>query len=313
MGEPMNGPGNHNVVRTTRAGPVGGISGSGGMGIAVVGRAVARRRLRTSVRDLRLRRGLSTTTVSRDLGLPPDLLPAIERGERGLLPDLLGRLLTCYQAPTGDEVDQLTALARLAQTPHWTDTYRHIHPRPYREMLSYETDATRILCYHPRHLPALAQTDAYARTIIQATAGHHLSRDDINARVRSQQRRQRTVLDTGRPLRIAVTEQALLRPAVHHPRVIRQQLDHLTILIRAARIDLTLIPTDHPRHGRTGPFELVEFDDPRDPDLVYRDNTAAGDALTDTPRTVNHYRTAFADLTHRQALSRLHDIRERTR
>ncbi|MDG4834092.1 DUF5753 domain-containing protein [Solwaraspora sp. WMMD1047] len=278
----------------------------------MIGRATARRRLRTALRYARTRKLLSTATVGHDLGWPATRLPAIEQGGHGVSPQILQRLLAYYGVDAG-EVDQLTGWARLARQPHWSDPYRPLYPPAFRECLSYEDDARHILCYHPRHIPGLLQTDAYARALIRATARHPVTDADLDARVRARMRRQQQVLAASRRVRIAVTERALTRPVVGHPRVMRQQLAHIDALTRTTRIGVTVIDDDYDRWRRLGAFVLLEFDSTHDADLLYREGTSTSTArLDDTARLVDRHRAAFGDLTNHHLHTRLDPRRERT-
>ena len=262
----------------------------------MTGPATASRRLRTILRMIRLDAGLSDAAVAQDLCWPPGRLPAIESGKAGITLGCLRSLLAHYRITNPDRINQLVLLQKLARGPHWADTFRQFYSRPFLDFLRHETDARQILCFHPRAVPGLLQTEAYARAIIQATAPHPVSRRDTEARVKARMRRQHAVFTTDRHVQVALTELALLRPVTADNAVMRTQFDHLAALVERPRVDLTLLPADCDTHTGVGPFVVLMYHSPPDPDLVYRDDAPTATALDDAPSTVERYQMAFSDL-----------------
>jgi transcriptional regulator with XRE-family HTH domain len=282
----------------------------------VTGPATARRRLRTALRDIRLDQGLSDSAVGHALGWLPPRLPGIEQGEVNIGLGALRSLLAHYHIVDDEQVDRLVELRRLARKRHWSDAYWQFYSRSFRDFLSYEDDATSLRCFHPRVVPGLLQTEAYARAL-QATTPHPMTHREVEARVKARMRRQHAILAADRPIQviqIALTEPALLRPVSDDHTIMATQLDHLAHVAQRSRVDLTLIPADCDMHTGVGPFVVLRFNSAQDPDLVYRDDAPHDSALSDIPSTVERYQAAFADLrahgiSGQRALARLAEIR----
>ena len=284
----------------------------------MTGPATASRRLRTTLRMIRLDQGLSDAEVARDLCWPPGRLPAIESGKAGIGLGCLRSLLAHYRITDTDRVNQLVDLQRLARRPHWADTYRQFYRSSFLDFLRYETDARQILCIHPRAVPGLLQTEAYARSIIQATAPHPMPRRDVEALVKARMRRQQAILTTDRRVQVALTEPALLRPVSNDNAVMRTQLDHLAALVKRSLVDLTILRADCDTHTGVGPFVVLKFHSTPDPDLVYRHDAPTDTTLDDDPSAVERHQTAFSDLRARstsgqQTATLLTEIRDHTR
>ncbi|MDG4834859.1 DUF5753 domain-containing protein [Solwaraspora sp. WMMD1047] len=281
------------------------------------GPATARRRLRTALRDIRLDQGLSADVVGQALGWPAPRLPGIEQGEFGIGLGALRSLLAHYHIVDDDQVERLVELQRLARKRHWSDAYWQFYSRSFRDFLSYEDDATSLRCFHPRVVPGLLQTEAYARALIQATAPHSMTHREVEARVRARMRRQHAILGADRPIQviqIVLTELALLRPVSDDHTILTTQLDHLASVAERSRVDLTLIPAACDLYTGLGPFVALRFHSVQDPDLVYRDDAPHDSALSDLPNIVEKYQTAFIDLrahgiSGQQAVVRLAEIR----
>lgn len=286
----------------------------------MIGPATAGRRLRIRLRDIRLGKGLSDAEVGEALGWPHARLPGIETGEVRIGLGSLRGLLAHYRVVDGDEVDRLVELQRSARRRHWADTYRQSYSPPFIAFLRFEADAPHIVCFHPRAVPGLLQTEAYARALIQGqgTALHSMTRRDVEVRVKARMRRQRAVLAADRRIEVALTELALLRPVSDDVAVMRTQLDHLVTLAQRSRVDLTLIPAGCGTPTGVGPFVVLNFDSVQDPDLVYLDDAPTDAALLDDSATVERYQQAFTDLrahgvSGQQTVTRLTELREQAR
>lgn len=279
----------------------------------MTGPATAGRRLRDRLREIRLDTGLSEAAVGQALGWPHTRLPGIETGKASIGLGSLRSLLAHYRITQTDQIDQLVDLQRSARQRHWADAYRQSYSPPFLEFLRLETDARHILCFHPRAVPGLLQTEAYARAIIQTTTPHPITRRDVETRVKARMRRQSAILTADRRIQVALTEPALLRPVGHDHTILTAQLDRLITLAQRSQVDLTLIPAGCDIPTGVGPFVVLHFDSDQDPDLVYRDDAPPNTALLDDPATVERYQTTFTELRahqSQQTAARLAEIRE---
>ena len=119
--------------------------------------------------------------------------------------------------------ENLMALARQARELGWWKQYDDLRLDPY---IGLEQDASAITCFMMFYLPALIQTEDYARAVIKAIAPR-IDPKILEQRVEVRMRRQE-LLEREEPprYRILLDETALHRPA-GGPRVMAAQLDKL--------------------------------------------------------------------------------------
>ena len=93
----------------------------------------------------------------------------------------------------------------------------------------------------------------------------------------------------------------------------RRQLRRLIEVAEKPNVTLEVIPFAAGLHpGMKGPFEIIEFADPSDKDIVFLESPR-GDIISDDPEETLSYREAFerlgkATLSPRDSLSRLAGI-----
>lgn len=279
----------------------------------LIGPAIARDRLRTRIRELREARGLSIDAAALDLGWPEATLRDIETGAGIAQPVQVRAALRRWEA-SDDLIAELTSLARIARSPR--ALARHGLTDDYQQFADYESEAARISIYQPLIMPGLLQTDDYARAVTAAILGLSPSHPDTTARVHLRAERQQVVEDRARrdtpPQIVAIVEEVVLHRPVGDVSVHRDQLAHLLDQGRRPNVTLVVMPTGVGGHvGLGGVFELLEFDDDRDPGVVFIES-ALDDNLYRTPGVVAHYRATTDRLlqTGRSGDSALRTVQE---
>jgi Domain of unknown function (DUF5753) len=107
-----------------------------------------------------------------------------------------------------------------------------------------------------------------------------------------------------------ILDEAAVRRVVGGATVMRRQLRRLIELADKPNIAVELIPFSAGLHpGMKGPFEIIEFADPSDSDIVFLE-TPRGDIVSDNPEETLSYREAFvglgkASLGPRDSLARI--------
>ncbi|MBT2480275.1 helix-turn-helix transcriptional regulator [Streptomyces sp. ISL-94] len=174
------------------------------------------------------------------------------------------------------------------------------YPDHFAAAAEAEALATAIREYAPLIIPGLLQTEAYARAVFRAyqpTA----SEDTIDELVTNRLARAALLTDPTTPLLWIVLDEAVLRRVVGNAAVMAEALGHLTILIRAHRIVVQVLPFHAGAHASTGDsIKLMSFEDA--PPLAYIEGSGTG-LLFDDPATVTRHSLTY-DLLTADALPR---------
>lgn len=205
-----------------------------------VGPAVRRRQLSRQLKELRVAAGFATMdAAAAATGLSRATISRIEAAKQVILPRTV-RLLCQVYGIGSPALDQLLRLASEAgEDRAWEQEYHG--PEWLERYVSEESDATDIWTYQGELVPALLQTEDYARAV---------SPPEIAALTMDRQRRCATgVLH-------AVVNEAVLHRQVGGPRVLRAQLDHL----REVDATVQVLPFDAGAHpAMSGSFTMLGF------------------------------------------------------
>jgi transcriptional regulator with XRE-family HTH domain len=222
--------------------------------------------IRAQLRRVRSVAGLTQEEFGKRVNYSGSHVSAVETGTRPLEGRYLAR---CDEVlDTGGLLVRLLEVARRDGEPSWF--------RPWREA---ERDATALRWFEPNLVPGLLQTEAYARTIIQASK--QLSPLEIDQRVAARRDRQE-VLSTERPPQfIAVLDEAVLRRLVGDAGVMAEQLEHLVTMAELPHIEIHVVPAEVGLYvGLAGSFVLASFEGGAS--VAYLDNQLRGQIITDT-------------------------------
>ena len=139
--------------------------------------------------------------------------------------------------------------------PAWCTQYEQPLFSP---LLGLEQEAAVITSYSMYHVPALLQTEGYARPIIKGIE-RRIEPDALDQRVEARLHRQ--LLDRETPFRCRVLlDEAVLRRQVGGLSVMRAQLARLLELIENERAVVQVIPFDVGAHASTDSnFYVLEF------------------------------------------------------
>ena len=252
------------------------------------------RRLALELLRRREAAGLTREEAARQLEWSTSTIFRIETGRSRPQPGNVKVLLELYGV-TGPERDGLIRLSREARQPGWWHSFRDILPNPYEVYIGLEAGAASIRNFEPVVIPGLLQTEDYARQTLRNGPGE-LDREDVERLVQVRMERQRILGREDRPRLWAVLDEAIIRRVVGGPEVMREQLRHLIDCAEQGKTTLQVVPFGAGAHaGTTGPFVILEFPEPTDPDVVYVE-TLAGDIYLEAPTDVDRYTLAFARL-----------------
>ncbi|MFF2546642.1 helix-turn-helix domain-containing protein [Kitasatospora sp. NPDC058063] len=230
--------------------------------------------------DLRHRReaaGWTAEEVGARIGCSTSKITRVETGKRSATPADFEALMDLFNVSEPDR-DHLEALFRRgrARTTMWWDAYADVLSSRYAEFISYEHEAVAVAEYQIAYIPALLQTEAYARAVTEVGFAA-LGPDQVDSLVEVKTMRQRRLRDEA-PLRLtAVITQAALEFEVGGPSVQAAQLRHLQDLFGLESVDLRVVPFDRGAEGTlTGAFTVFRGEGQDSPD------TAFAEAVTGT-------------------------------
>lgn len=244
---------------------------------------VRRRRLRYELRRLRTERGLTIEEVQErsngDIRAPT--LSRWETGERSIRPADLRVLLDIYDVPPADR-EALLTLARQAKERGWWQAYTAVMPESFQAYVGLEAEASVIREYTSELVPGLLQTEGYYRAFLStapADAG-------IDRKVEVRMTRQERLAENDRPRYWAVLNEAVIRRTVGGPEVMRGQLARILEIAGLPEATIQVLPFSAGAHpAMEGPFSILGFPDPLDPDVVYLENQAGSVYLEEAAET----------------------------
>lgn len=216
---------------------------------------VRQRQLGARLQQLRTGLGLTIEQVGERLPCPAEKLNRIESGQhRPNLRDVRG-LCTLYGVSEPEEAE-LLELARIAGEQGWWSHYRDLKLDPY---IGLEQGASSITVFSMYYVPALLQTEAYAREIIR-TIAPKMDPEVHEERVEARLRRQELLEQDSRPGYHALLDEAVLRRRVGGPVVMAAQLDKILELERGGKATVQVIPFAAGAHAaQDSNFVFLEF------------------------------------------------------
>jgi transcriptional regulator with XRE-family HTH domain len=272
---------------------------------------VRQRELGKRLRDLRLRHDLTVEAVAERLLCSATKISRLETGARRPSLRDVRDLCSLYQVDDSTSAE-LMSLARGAREEGWWARYEDLNLYPY---IGLEEAAVAITAYSMYYVPALAQTEEYARAIIKGIAPK-IAADIHEQRVEVRMRRQLRLEQENPPRYRMLVDEAVLHRQVGGPSVMIAQLEGLLEMERRRNVTIQVIPFDAGAHAaQDSAFVFLEFDEESDLlPVVYVEGLIVGqyyERRSDTAR----YREAIdslrdAALSPRDSLVRIAELKE---
>jgi len=257
---------------------------------------VQRRRLRTELKKARQTSGLTQDQVAGEMDWSLSKIIRIEAGSSGISANDLKALLQLYGVKDPGQVDSLVALARAARERSWWSAYRDVAPQQLLQLTEYESAAQVIRQFETMFVPGILQTEDYARAVIDNYYEEGLSSNQLRALVELRTRLQDVIDAENPPSFHFILDEGAIRRLVGGPSIMRRQLRRLIEVADKPNITLEVIPFSAGLHpGMKGPFEIIEFADPSDSEIVYLESPR-GDIFSDVPEETSKYREDFERL-----------------
>jgi transcriptional regulator with XRE-family HTH domain len=226
---------------------------------------IRQRELGMRLREFRTAKGLTVEEVAKELLCSPTKISRGETGaRRATLRDV--RDLCQIYGVDAETSAELMKLAREARQPGWWTKYDDLKITPF---IGMEQAATAITCFGMYFVPALIQTEDYAREIIKGIAPK-IEEDTLSQRVEARMIRQKLLYQPKPPKYRALLDEAVLHRQVGGPSVMKAQLNKMLSSMREERAAVQVIPYEVGAYGAIDSnFDYLEFADTMLPDLVF--------------------------------------------
>ncbi len=247
---------------------------------------VRQRELGLRLRKIRTGLGLTVEDVARKLMCSPAKVSRMETGARR--PNLRDvRELCSIYSLDEESSDELMRLARQAREPAWWNRYDEIELVPY---IGLEQDASSITAYSLYYLPALLQTEDYARALIRAIESK-IEQDVLEQRVQTRLRRQQRLESDNPPRYRTLIDEAVFHRKVGDDALMTAQVDKILSLAEDGKAVVQLIPFDRGVYPASDiMFVLLEF--AQLPPIVFVEGLVESQHF-DRPDQVERYREAI--------------------
>lgn len=283
----------------------------------VTGPLGPRRSIAEAVKQLREDQGKLLNKVAQDLMMSSSKLSRLENAQGTPLPRDIRDLIRYYGIEGTPLATRLERWVRAAGHRGWWTDYSDEVIEGLEAHLAYEVDAATERVYTLPFLPALLQTEGYARAVFRDMENR--SQEQIRQLLEVRGRRQEALHhreDGQDPLRlIAVTHESTLHQMVGSPGIMRKQLDSLAEHLAAPNVSLHVLPfTAKPVFSMTCMYAYFEYEDAGESDIVSVETHAGYFSVGGTER-IKRYRTAHdalmrASLTEEASVELICKIRD---
>lgn len=201
----------------------------------------ARRALGARLRECRRDAGLSGVALATAAGWPGSKVSKIEHGRQ--TPTEADIHEWCHWCRADYAVPDLIATLRnlTAAYLEWRRVVVAGQAHRQRRAIGLESDTRSIRGYHPRIIPGLVQTRAYATAIFRRTAEFYQAPDDVEAAVNTRMQRQYVLHRGDHRIHYLIEEQALYT-RIGDADVMAEQLRHLLTTMRLPRLAVAIVP-----------------------------------------------------------------------
>jgi transcriptional regulator with XRE-family HTH domain len=256
--------------------------------VASTNPTVRQRELGKRLRDLRNERDLTVEEVAERLLWSAAKISRLETGAlRSNLRDIRD-LCSLYGVDEPTSVE-LMSLARDANESDWWVKYEDLNLNRY---IGLEQGATAITSYTMYYIPALLQTENYARAIVKGIA-RRMSPNIHEQRIEARLRRQQLLKSDSRPRYRALMDEAVLHRCVGGAATMADQLGKVLEAESDGKVAVQIIPFDIGAHAaQDSNFILFEFDDENLSPVVFVEGLT-GNRYLEKPIDVARYREAL--------------------
>jgi transcriptional regulator with XRE-family HTH domain len=271
---------------------------------------IRQRELGKRLRELRNQHNLTVEEVAEKLLCSATKISRLETGARRPSLRDVRDLCSLYEV---DQLisDELMTLARGAREQGWWTQYDDLNLDP---LIGLEQAASAVTCYSMMYMPALLQTEDYARAIIKGVAPK-MDPYVYQQRVEVRLRRQHLLEGDGRPRYRVLLDEAVVRRCVGGAALMAAQLGRVAEAARQDKATVQVIPFDAGAYvAADGYFVMLEFDDPSLTPITFTEGLT-GNQYFERMADMARYREAIeyardSALSPRDSLKFLEDVRQ---
>ena len=258
-----------------------------------------RRRLRTELRTARLDKELTQEQVATAMDWSLSKMNRIEKAKTGISTNDLKVLLPLYGITDEERIEELLALARAARQNPWWSRYSDVAPTTLLELIEYEYAASAVSQFETIFVPGILQTEEYASAVLQGFYGEKSPAERVAALVELRTRRRDLLTSENAPKFYFVLDESVIRRLVGSPAIMSRQFMHLVSVAELSNVTIQIVPFTAGLHpGMKGPFEVVQFADSPDENIVFLEGPR-GDFISDDPEEIDSYLKAFRRITEK--------------
>jgi transcriptional regulator with XRE-family HTH domain len=258
---------------------------------------VLRRRLRTELLTARLQKELTQQQVAKAMEWSLSKMNRIEKAKSGISTNDLKALLPVYGITDGKRTEELIALARAARQPPWWRRYSDVAPPRLIELIDYESAASAVSQFETIFVPGILQTEEYASAVLQVFYDEKSVPEKVAALVDLRTTRRGLLTSENAPRFSFVLDESVIHRLVGSPAVTSRQLLHLVEIANPPDVTIRVVPFTAGMHpAMKEPFEVVQFEDTPDENIVFLEGPRS-DVIIDDPKETQGYLEAFERIT----------------
>jgi len=252
-----------------------------------------RRRLRTELLTARVKKELTQEQVAKAMEWSLSKMNRIEKAKSGISTNDLKMLLPLYGITDEKRTEELVALARAArQSPQWR-RYSDVAPAELLELIEYESAASAVSQFETMFVPGILQTEEYASAVLKVFYDEKSAAERVAPMVELRTRRRELLTSQNAPKFSFVLDESVIRRLVGSPAIMSRQLMYLADKADQSNVTIRVVAFTAGLHpAMRGPFEIVQFDDTPDENVVFLE-VPRGDIISEDPKETQNYLEAF--------------------
>jgi transcriptional regulator with XRE-family HTH domain len=258
-----------------------------------------RRRLRTELRTARLDSNLTQDQVAKAMEWSLSKMNRIEKAKSGISTNDLKELLRLYGITDKERTEELAALARAGRHSPWWTRYRNLAPAELLELIDYESLASAVSQFETMFVPGILQTDDYASAVLKVFYDEKSAPERLATMLELRKRRRDLLTSANAPKFSFVLDESVIHRLVGSPSITSQQLRRLVNVAELPNVTIEIVPFTAGLHpGMRGSFEVIQFDDTPDENIVFLESPRS-DFIGDDLKETESYLEAFRRITEK--------------